>query len=90
MPPLLSRSAIITHVFGLAMAAESQQWYIEEIPAIEKDDDSGDLAYEREKKSERGDTAPKAFIALDIGAAAKLDTPQSKVRHHFHSRFCHP
>lgn len=62
-------------------ARESQQWYIEEIPAIEQNDESGGEICGRPPasvESEPGSTAPKAFIALDMGAAATLDTPQSK------------
>ncbi len=60
-------------------ALGSQQWYIEEIPAKEKDEESGDAACGREKDSEGGDSAPRAFISLDMDAAVRLDTPQSKV-----------
>lgn len=64
-------------------ARESQQWYIEEIPAIEQDDEPGDEAcgcLPVSVNSEAGGAAPKAFIALDMGAAATLDTPhQTKV-----------
>lgn len=63
-------------------ASEGQQWYIEEIPAIEQGDESGEEAYGHPPMSVRSgvdDTAPKAFITLDTGVAATLDTPQSKV-----------
>lgn len=63
-------------------AGESQKWYIEEIPAIEQDEESGEEACGRPPvsvKGEAGDTAPKAFITLDTGPAATLDTPQPKV-----------
>lgn len=63
------------------MASESQQWYIEEIPAIEQDEEPSDVACgcpPVSVESEAGGTAPKAFITLDTGTAATLDTPQSK------------
>lgn len=67
---------------GMAARGESQQWYIEEIPAVEQDDGSSEEECGRPSvsaKSEADDIAPKAFITLDMGAAATLDTPQSKV-----------
>lgn len=66
-------------------ASESQQWYIEEIPVIDQDDEGQEPSYVAcgcppvSGESEAAGTAPKSFIALDTGtAAAMLDTPQSK------------
>lgn len=69
-------------LFTCVMAArDSQQWYIEEIPPIEQDDEPGEACGRPpvSVQSEDGDTAPKAFITLDTGEAATLDTPQTKV-----------
>lgn len=63
-------------------ALEGQQWYIEEIPPVEDNGELGDVVSERSVtvESEPVDSAQKAVIALDIGSAATLDTPQqSKV-----------
>lgn len=62
-------------------ARENQQWYIEEIPAIEQDEEPGEevRGHPVSVKCEADDNAPKAFITLDMGPAATLDTPQSKV-----------
>lgn len=62
-------------------ASESQQWYIEEIPAIEQDEESSYVECDRpvSVESEAAGTAPEAFISLDTGTATMLDIPQSKV-----------
>ncbi|CAB1119873.1 unnamed protein product [Ectocarpus sp. CCAP 1310/34] len=63
-------------------ALEGQQWYIEEIPPVEDNDELGDVVCEPSVtvESEPVDSAQEAVIALDIGSAATLDTQQrSKV-----------
>lgn len=61
-------------------ASESQQWYIEEIPATEQDGEQGEACGRPPVSVKRDDedTAPKAFITVDTGAGT-LDTAQSKV-----------
>lgn len=61
-------------------ASDSQQWYIEEIPAIEQDEEFSCVACDPPVSVESGaaGTAPEASISLDTGTPAMLDTPQSK------------
>lgn len=63
-------------------ASEGEQWYIEEIPAVEQNEEPSDVACwcpPVSVVSEAAGTGPKAFITLDTGTApAILDTPQSE------------